>query len=718
MLQTLFDSLEEMVVSTAEGVRPPERLTVSEAAAKYRKLNMPGAYVGPWLNETTPYLVEPMDVLTSVSHTAMIFAGPAQTGKTDMFLNWQTYTVRCDPADMMLIEKAQATARDFSHRRVDRLHRYSPEVGSRLVTRRNSDNTFDKHYRSGMILNLSWPTINELSGRPIPRLWLTDYDRMTLDVDGEGEPFDLARKRATTFQSHGMCAAESSPGFILENPKWIAKSRHEAPPTQGILKLYNRGDRRRWYWKCVNPKCRMPFEPDFSLLRFPKSEDIMEAAEMTTMACPHCGLDYQHDPDGNMPGKHELNRNGKWIKDGMFWLPDGSVSGKPFRSDIASFWMKGPAATFISWKDLVFKALTAEKEFLDTGSETALKTTVNTDQGLPYTPKAQSEARLPETLKSRAKDYGQRMVPMGVRFLVACIDVQKNRFEVQVHGIGVGGDTWIVDRFAIKHSRRRDPEKPDQFFWINPGAYFEDWKLIVEQVMLKTYPLIDGSGREMAIKMTMCDSGGREGVTTNAYQFVRWLRDGKNAPRDDGTEELPEEGEYKWDAGLIPRFQLVKGDPSPTAPRVRLGYPDSQRKDRHAGARGEIPVLFLNANLLKDTVDKMLDRTEARGGRVNFPDWLPNDFYTELTVEHRDPAKGWVNPKNYRNESWDLLVYSYASTLTRTVALEHIDWNRPYTWAEEWDKNDLVFDPAKRAKPFENQAKSQYDFAALADKLA
>ena len=718
MQQTLFETLEQMVVSTAEGVRPPERLSVSEAAAKYRHLNMPGSYVGPWLNETTPYLVEPMDVLNSVSYTAMVFAGPAQTGKTDMFLNWQTYTVRCDPADMMLIEKAQATARDFSHRRVDRLHRYSPEVGSRLVTRRNSDNTFDKHYRSGMILNLSWPTINELSGRPIPRLWLTDYDRMTQDVDGEGEPFDLARKRATTFQSHGMCAAESSPGFVLENPKWIAKSRHEAPPTQGILKLYNRGDRRRWYWKCVNPKCRMAFEPDFSLLRWPKSEDIMEAAEMVTMACPHCGLDYSHDP-GDLPGKHELNRKGRWVKDGMFWTPDGELSGKPFRSDIASFWMKGPAATFISWKDLVFKFLTAEKEFLDTGSETALKTTVNTDQGLPYTPKAQSEARLPETLKARAKDYGQRMVPLGVRFLVACIDVQKNRFEVQVHGIGIGGDIWIVDRFAVKRSKRRDPEAPDQFFWINPGAYFEDWKLLVEEVMLKTYPLIDGSGRHMAIKLTMCDSGGREGVTTNAYQFVRWLRDGKNAPRDDGTEENePEQGEYKWEPGLIPRFQLVKGDPSPTAPRVRLGYPDSQRKDRHAGARGEIPVLFLNANLLKDTVDKMLDRTEARGGRVNFPDWLPNDFYTELTVEFRDPAKGWLNPKNYRNESWDLLVYSYAATLTRAVALEHIDWNHPYSWAEEWDKNDLVFDPAKRALPFENAAKATYDFAALADKLA
>lgn len=714
MLQALFDSIESMVVAAAEGVRPPERLSVSEAAAKYRKLNNPGSYVGDWMNETTPYLVEPMDMLNSVSHTAMIFAGPAQAGKTDMFQNWQTYTVVCDPADMMLIEKSQATARDFSIRRTDRLHRHTPEVGSRLITRRNSDNTFDKRYTSGMIFNLSWPTINELSGRPIPRLWLSDYDRMDQDVDGEGEPFDLARKRATSFQSHGMCAAESSPGFFVENPKWIAKTRHEAPPTQGILKLYNRGDRRRWNWRCV--ECHNAFEPDFSLLAWPKSEDIMESAEGVFMACPHCGSVYTHDP-GVLPGKHELNRSGRWIKDGMIWTPEGEIVGKPFRSDIASFWLKGPAATFVNWKDLVFKFLTAEKEYEDTGSETALKATVQTDQALPYTPKAVSDARLPEALKSRAKDFGQRVVPHGVRYLVACIDVQKNRFVVQVHGIGVGGDIWIVDRFDIKKSKRLDED--GERFWINPGAYLEDWKLLVEEVMLKTYPLIDGSGREMAIKMTMCDSGGKEGVTANAYNFVRWLRDGREFKAEaDGVEVPQDQGEYVWAAGMFPRFQLIKGDPAPSAPRVRLGYPDSQRKDRHAGARGEIPVLFLGSDLLKDAVDKMLDRTDARGGRINFPSWLPDTFYTELTVEHRDPAKGWLNPKKYRNESWDLLVYAYASGLTRQIGLEHMDWNHPASWAEEWEKNDLIFDPAKQNKPFENEAKSNYDFGSLADELA
>lgn len=708
-IHSLFDTLESMVVQTAEGVRPPERLTVSEAAEKYRKLNNPGAYVGDWRNDMAPYLVEVQDVLASVSHTGMIFAGPAQCGKTDIFLNWQTYSVVCDPADMMLIQTSQTTARDFSIRRVDRLHRYTTEVADRLIQRRDADNTFDKQYANGMLVTLSWPTINELSGKPIPRLWLTDYDRMDQDVDGEGSPYDLAKKRATTFGSHGMCAAKSSPGFVVENPKWMPSTKHEAPPTKGILSLYNRGDRRRWYWRCV--QCQQPFEPDFSLLHWPDTADFMEAAEMATMRCPFCEIDYHHDPMDGMPGKFEMNVNGKWVKDGQIWMPDGSVEGRGIRSDIASFWLKGVAASFASWKTLVFNYLTAEAEYEANGSEEALKTTTNTDQGMPYTPKSMASDRLPEELKNRAKPLGQREVPPGVRFLMATIDVQKNRFVVQVQGTGVGKDVWIIDRFEIKKSKRLDED--GEHLWVNPGAYPEDWKLLVEDVLLKTYPLMDGSGRRMGIKMTMCNSGGKTGTTANAYDFYRWLRRGP----DDEIDETAEQGEYKWEPGLAQRFLLLKGASTKTAPRVAISFPDSQRKDRSAGARGEIPVLLINTDLLKDTLDKMLDRLDPGGGRINFPNWLDDNFYTELTVEVKDPNKGWLNPRKYRNESWDLLVYYLAGTLTRMVGLEHLNWETPPGWADEWDHNDLIFNPAEQEKPFASE-KRKSSLSSLADNLA
>lgn len=690
-----FETLEQMVLASAEMVRPPERLTVSQAAEKYRWLNNPGSYVGPWKNETTPYLVEPMDVLNDIDYQAMIFVGPAQSGKTDCVLNYLAHTAICDPADMMIIQTSMATARDFSKRRIERLFRHTKPVGERVAPGRNNQNTFDTRFTSGWMLTLSWPTINELSGKPIPRLWLTDYDRMPQNVDGEGSPFDLARNRAKSFKRYGKTVAESSPGYVIDDPKWKPSSPHEAPPTQGILALYNRGDRRRWYWKC--PHCEEAFEPDFTLLTWPDSADRMEAAEAAHMICPHCGCAITHDRDnqtGN-PGKYDLNLGARWVREGMIWMRNGAITGKPLRSDIASFWLKGPAVAFADWKSLVLKYLEAMDEYEKTGSEEALKTTVNTDQGLAYLPKGAEMERLPEDLKTRASDLGDRVVPEGVRFLTAAIDVQKNRFIVQVHGVGVGGDIWVVDRFTIRKSERLDED--GERYPLNPAAYLEDWNVLIPEVLEKVYPLADNSGRFMQIKAVICDSGGKEGTTKNAYNFWRHLRD--------NSED-----------NLHRRFWLVKGASSKAAPRIALSYPDSDRKDRHAAARGEIPVLMINTNMVKDQVNAMLERTEANGGRINFPNWLEDWFYTELTVEVRTD-KGWENPRSARNEAWDLLVYTAALNLYRIIDIERIDWVRPPSWAAEWDDNDLISD-SEDNKRFASQQKSEYNLSELAETLA
>lgn len=696
----MYLSLEDLIVQTAEGVQPPERITVAQAAEKYRKLNNPGSYVGDWKNSKVPYLVEIMEELTSTVFTGTIVVGPAQTGKTDIFLNWVTHTVICDPADMMFVNTSNATARDFSISKLDRLHRHSRDVGRKLIQHRNADNTFDKRYVNGMLLRLSWPTVNELSGKTIPRVWLTDYDRMDPDIEGEGPAFDLAKKRTTSFKRFGMTVAESTPSFPILDPKWSPSTPHEAPPAEGILSLYNRGDRRRWRWRCFS--CGDSFEPDFSLLSFPKTADPVEAGEAAVLHCPHCGQVYEHDENPNSPSKHEMNIGGRWVKEGHIWLPDGSMIGKARETDIASFWIKGTVAAFVDWKSLVTKYRNAELEYEKTGMEGPLVTTVNTDQGLPYLPKSMVSVRLPEEIKGKARDLGIRVVPPGVRFLIATCDVQKNRFVVQVHGFGPGGDIWIVDRFDIRYSKREDPERPGQFLWVNPGVHREDWELLYEQVIAKTYELSDGSGRVMPIKFTVSDSAGREGFTVNAYDFYRWLRDNEDADVQ----------------SAVGRFCLLRGAAHKNNnARVKLTYPDSARKDKYAGARGEIPVLELQTDQLKDAVDLMLSRDRVQSGRIHYPNWLDNNFFTELCVEVRT-AKGWENPRSFRNESWDLLVYAVAASVSMFVGIENIDWSDPPGWAEEWSGNDLVFDPNVSTKAFEPVKKDAGDFAALAEALA
>lgn len=683
-----FDSLDGLVLSTADLLRPPERLTVSEAAEKYVYLNSPGAYVGPYRTATAPYMREPMDTLKSRLFNSVVFAGPAQCSKTEsLLLCWLAYGAVVDPMDMIMYCPSMAAARDFSMRRVDRLHRNSRAVGEKLQRRRDADNVTDKHYTNGMLLTLSYPSVNEFAGRPIGRVALTDYDRMPDDVDKEGSPFDLAQKRTTTFGSFAMTLAESSPSRPVTNPKWMRKSAHEAPPCDGILGLFNRGDRRWWYWPCS--RCGEFFSATFLDLKWDGGlADPVQASETVRMECPACGrANWPHERDA-------MQRAGSWLADGQRITADGRLSGQARRSPIASFWLRGVAAAFTTWPKLVQLYLLAMQDFERTQSEDALKKFWNTDEGAPFLKPRTEAERLPEVLKSRAEPLPERQVPDDVRMLAACIDVQKNAFVVQVHGISPGDpyDICVVDRFTIFKSARED-ERGD-LLWVKPGSYLEDWDLLAEQVLERSYPLADGSGRRMQVRMAACDSGGKAGVTANAYNFYRKLK----------TE------------GLSGRFHLVKGHGLPAAPRVRIDHPDSQRKDRMAGARGDVPVMLLQSNLLKDELNNRLECITPGRGQIRFPDWLEDWFYAELCVETRTD-KGWQNPNRARNEAWDLLYYMLGLGHSAVLRLDKQDWANPPGWLAPWDRNLMVLQPGSEER-FATKPKAEYDFASLGAALA
>jgi phage terminase large subunit GpA-like protein len=633
-----------------------------------------------------PYMVEPADTLTAREFEGLIFVGPAQSGKTQsLILNFLAYSVIVDPMDMAIFSPTMTMARDFSIRRVDRLHRFSPEVGNKLLPDRDADNKYDKSYRSGTYLTLGWPTVSQFAGRPIGRLMLTDYDRMPDDIEGDGNPYDLASKRATTFGSFAMTLAESSPSRALESPKWISTSPHEAPPTKGILALYNRGDRRRFYWPCKH--CSHWFEGNFKHLQFDASLSPAQAGAKAVMLCPSCGGRITFDD------RQYMLEIGVWLRDGEY-IRDGQIQGEGRHSRIASFWLNGVAASFISWAKLVSIYLDATADYEKTGSQEALKKFYNNDLGEPYINKSSELERLPEVLKSRAFKLPEREVPPNVRFLIAAIDVQTNMFVVQVYGVlpGAPFDLAVIDRYNIYKSKRFDGD--GDALWCKPGTYLEDWDLITEQVLNRSYPLSDGSGRLMKIKMTACDSGGRDGVTVNAYNYWRKLKDER----------------------LSARFYLVKGEGASGKPRAVIGYPDSSRKDRLAGARGDVPVLFLNSNILKDDVLGRLDCTVPGKGMLLMPDWLPDSFFVELCAETRS-ADGWAKPGKTRNEAWDLTYYALGLLVSPIIRIEQILWTDPPSWARPWDENDLVTKPDAKER-FASPVNVSYDLTALGKSLA
>ena len=639
-------------------LRAPRRMRVADAVAQYMRVPMGAGNSVPWDPLVAPYVIEPMNCLASREYDAVIFVGPARTGKTIGLIDgWVIYNVICDPADMLIIQMTEEKAREHSKKRLARTFRVSPEVVSRLSPNKNDNNVYDRTFLAGNYLKIGWPSVNIMSSSDYKCVALTDYDRFPEDIDGEGDAFSLASKRTTTFMSSGMTLVESSPGRDVKDVKWRRTSPHEAPPTTGILSLYNRGDRRRWYWPC--PHCGEYFQPCGDVVAgFRDIADPVLASEAAYIQCPSCSGRILPEQ------KRELNGRGVWLRDGESINADGSRYGDPRRSRIASFWMEGPAAAYQTLSQLVYKLLTAEQEYETTGSEETLKTVINTDWGLPYLPRASMEQRKSELLEQRAEPVPSRSVPDGVNFLVATVDVQAGRhrrFVVQVTGYGSRGERWIIDRYNITQSLRGDSDGESQR--IDPASYPEDWDVLLTDVFHKSWPLASDPSQQMRLMAMAVDSGGEDGVTDSAYKFWRRCR------RD----------------GLGKRIYLFKGDSIRRAKLITRTFPDNTgRTGRRAQAAGDVPLWLLQTDALKDRVNNALWRDSPGPGYVHFPDWLGSWFYDELTYEERSSDGKWSKPGRGANEAFDLMVYAEALVILH--GYEKIRWPDAPEWAsrETW----------------------------------
>ncbi len=669
-------------------LRPPNRVTVAEGAAANLVVKQPGTAAGPWSPEETPYMVEPMNSLASRGHEATVFVGPARTGKTvSLLLGWMSHNIVNDPGDMLFIQMTKDTARTFSKTDVDRALRNSPNLNSMKSTRAIDSNTFDTMFAHGMFLRIAWPTITNVSGSTYRYVAITDIDRMENadDVDGEGNLFDLAKKRTQTFLSRGMTLVESSPGKPITDPNHRPATPHEAPPVGGILSLYNRTDRRRWYWAC--PDCHVRFEaaPGLGLFNLPDDETLIDevrtmnipafAKQHAYVVCPCCGS--MIEPKW----KKMLNSSGIWVPDNLLLDPKGTFEGEPqfnehgaMESKLRGYWLGGVAAFSQNWASIIENHLTGLREFALTGDEQKLKQTVNTDQGAPYMSRHLIASKGQNT---RPEDRGdptmqRHVVPAETRCLVASVDVQggvNSRFVVQVHAVGVEREQWLVDRFELKDSMRSG--MGTEFAPIDPARHAEDWDVLTEKLLRATWRTPDET-REIRLKGLIVDTGGEDGVSDNAYAWYRRLRKQR----------------------LHNRVTLYKGGTTPSAPVIK----ESMVGKRTVKDKGDIPLLLVNPNLVSDIVAAGLKRTSPGPGYIHFPaprhpvnnpnGWLSPAFFDELSAEVRQANGTWAKVRA-RNESFDL-CRMIAALLLR-LGLDKIrDWTRVPPWLAPLDQNSEI----------------------------
>ncbi|WP_018935668.1 MULTISPECIES: terminase gpA endonuclease subunit [unclassified Thioalkalivibrio] len=651
---------------------PPRKVSVAEGVERTLVLRQPGGYSGPWSASETPYMVEPMNMLASRQHEAVCFVGPARSGKTLGLLDgWLAHAVVNDPGDMLITQMTQEKAREYSKIRVDRAIRHSPEIHRLISTRGHDDNTHDKLTRHGMWIKIGWPSATQLASSDYRYVALTDYDRMPDNVDGEGAPFGLGVKRTQTYLSRGMCMVESSPGREYVDPHWQPGTPHEGPPASGIIGIYNRGDRRRWYWQC--PDCSEYFEaaPGLSLFAtLPPEEELLEsvrsldlkrmARQHAFVCCPHCGSQIE------AKWKHHLNdiRTARWVMDGMSVTRDGEMVGEAVESSIASYWLGGVAAAYQNWESIILRYLQGLREYALSGSDLTLRTTTNTDQAEPYLPRSlRGEAGQAE-LAELSEDFPQFIVPtdQGARFVTVAVDVQggqDSRFVIQAHAHAPEHEQWVIDRRDIRDSKRPG-SRSSGCAQIDPARYPEDWEVLTDLLSSTYRTPVDGE--ELRVAEIIVDTGGEDGVTANAYAW--WL-------------SLPN--------ALRSRAWLYKGASSSSSAPVK----ESKASDKSAGRSRTVWFLLCNPNPLKDAVLNGAYREDSGPGKIHLGSWLRADFWDEMRAEVKQ-ANGKYQKVRKRNEALDLCAMTRAlldHMLTRKR--NRLDWDRPPAWARELHSNAL-----------------------------
>lgn len=644
----------DVIRRAADAWRPPRQTAVSEWAEVDRQLRNPGGYSGPWRNSKTPYLVEPMDRSSSRVIEALIMLGPSQFAKTELGLNILGHAVCCRPRDALVVQYSRDMAIEFFDDRLQqKMISPSPAIRERLGVARRDDKVMQKRFSNGMRIVAGWPVAGQLAGRPVPIVWLDERDRMPSDVNGEGDPFELGKKRTTTFGRNALSIATSSPRGL--HPADAGEDTESASP---ILVLYFDGDQNLWFWPCAG--CGEYWSPGFdadrkpitSHLWIPEGADPVEARDRATLICPVNGCEILE------ADKAAMNAGGVWLPKGTTIDAGGKISGARPMTRTASYWFVGLASPFRTIGQIAEEWVKAENVFKKTGDEELLKTCFNTAFGFPYRPRLHGALPLAENdLEGRREDYKLGTVPAGVKFLTAAVDVGIRRFSIQVDGWNEDAESWLVDRIEVTEEATGAE--------LDPANVAAHWHQLQGLLIGKVYPLAADPGRGLPIANVAVDTGGAAG------------EDAAGDPTEGVSGQAKEFARKLFAAGLDAwRLTLVKGAAARTAPMLPKS-PTWETDDNGKRLKNAVPVYVIGQHALKNMIDNRLRLTKPGPGYRHFPADPPVGHFAEMTAERKKKGR-WI--RTGANESWDLTVYNeLARQRLRPERIE--DWEHPPAWA-------------------------------------
>jgi phage terminase large subunit GpA-like protein len=565
----------ELVGEWATAWEPPPRLTVSEWADAERRLpESSGASGGQWRTDATPYLRGIQDAVHEPGVRKIAVRKGAQLGGSEALHNILGYFMEHDPCPMLFVHPTAQVAEEWSKERLADMIRSTPALAAVVQEKRSgrgvkdsSESTLSlKMFPGGFLALGGANTPNTFARRSVRIAIGDDVDRFPAVVGDEGDPADLLVNRTTTFYD-ALCLFVSTP--TLKGGR--------------IDTLYERSDRRQFFVAC--PVCG---HEDFLTwndgAHFRVGFDDRDATT-ARLECPMCLVQLPEPARRRMIVAAGQTAGAGW-----------RATATALEAGLVGFHVPSLLSTLgnVTLQSIVEKWLSAR----DRGKE-ALRVFVNTTLAEAWEDRS---ARMePHALLSKREAYGDGVeVPAAAPVLTCGVDVQDNRFELQVIAWGPAMERWVVD-WRVVPGNPRLPESRDALL----------------EALSRRYT--HASGHLLPIHATCIDTGF---LTDDIYEFVL---------------------QYQ-----TRRIFATKGYGGKSGEPI-VGKPSEKKSGRSAR-----PVRLYPVNVDDAKADLLTAITlDAPGaGYMHFPvhlDAVDEEYFAQLCAEHKETIYnkgGWRRRRN------------------------------------------------------------------------
>lgn len=454
MTNKQVNNLNRAIARSLQCFAPPDNITVTEWAEKKRRLSAEAsAEPGPWRTERTPYLKDIMDAFTDPKVRHIVFASSSQVGKSEVLNNCTGYVIDEDPGSILFIQPTVDDCKEYSKLRIATMIRDCPSLRKKVAppkSRDSNNSILQKAYPGGILTLCGSTEAHALASKPIRFVFGDERDRWAMSAGNEGDPWDLAMARQTTFY----------------NAKAVEVSTPTIKNASAIEAAYHQGTMERWKTKC--PHCGGYHEIRWCDIRYTSEENIIGNKKVFKVTdiyyvCPGCGcISYEREMK---------KQPARWEAD----------NPEAYNQGTRSFWLNAFVSSWATWESIIIKYLNA------IGNTRKMQVVFNTSFGELW--EDRGEIADEDTLIGRREEYTAEL-PDGVLVLTAGVDTQDDRLEYEIVGHGHFGETWGIEKGIIMG--RPDDEKT--------------WKMLDDAVVNRVFHFEDGIG--LRVSRTFVDEGG------------------------------------------------------------------------------------------------------------------------------------------------------------------------------------------------------------------